>query len=66
MAGAELRERLREERDNDISANLSALFQNLGAIGRQQYGLNTMTSNPFVWFQYDKNGNMIRKPEQDK
>lgn len=63
MAGAELRERLREERDNDISANLSALFQNLGAIGRQQYGLNTMTSNPFVWFQYDKNGNMIRKPE---
>ena len=62
--------RLRDEVDSRSaatkSANLSNFFNNIGAVGQENFSRNMVKSNPGLYYSIDSNGNITYKPKENK
>jgi hypothetical protein len=66
MAGAELRQGLMNTEDAAKSQALTNLFNNLGAVGKEEFIHNMLRSNPYFMYQYSDDGSIQFNSKQSK
>ena len=66
MAGAQLRQGLMNTEDAAKSQALTNLFNNLGAVGKEEFIHNMLRSNPYFMYQYSDDGSIQFNSKQSK
>lgn len=66
MAQAQMRDTANVRSSSARSANLTNLFDNLGAIGQENFSRNMITSNPALYYSLDKRGSVKYKKNNKK
>lgn len=58
---AQLRQTIKNAHDQSISANWTNFFNNLGAVGKENFSRNMVISNPALYYSFDANGKLTYK-----
>lgn len=66
MAQAQMRDTANVRSSSARSANLTNLFDNLGAIGQENFSRNMITSNPALYYSLDNKGSVKYKKNNKK
>lgn len=66
MAAAQMREEARARADAARAANLTTFFDNLGAIGQEEFSRNMINSNPAFGYNIDRSGRVSYKAKKRK
>ena len=59
---AQMKQRIKDARDTSRSTNLTALFNNIGAVGKENMAYNMTNSNASLYYGIGRNGQIYFKP----